>query len=155
MRKKEIFSKFSCFYLKYLFYCWWSWYNMYQIYTRHSHWTNLIQKTETVSLSCNLAPRLIQVCSIQWWFLFWTGNTFFGKIWLKHQSFQFRLTLGTKNKSNMKNSMVMFTSFVSNWKNPFRGSLVQKIIEDSSTWNLLLRLFKYPEFSGDVHFICF
>ena len=53
----------------------------YQIYT-----ANLVQKFKIANLSWNLAPRLIQVCRIQWWhsaFLFQSGNTLFGQIWSK------------------------------------------------------------------------
>ena len=44
-------------------------------------WVNLIPKLKIVSLSWNLVLRLIRICITPWWcsfFLFLTGNTFFG-----------------------------------------------------------------------------
>ena len=84
--KKVIFPKFSDFRWKYLICYSWSQCSIYQINTRHVCWANLVQKFKIVSLSWNLAPRLIQVCRIQWWcslFLFQNGNTLFGQIWSK------------------------------------------------------------------------
>ena len=43
---------------------------------------NFFPKTQIVSLSRNLVPKLFQLCRIPWWcslFLFLTGNTFFWK----------------------------------------------------------------------------
>ena len=54
-----------------------------QIYTPHNYWANLVQKFKIVSLSCNLAPRLIQICRSHWscsLFLFSTENTIFRQI---------------------------------------------------------------------------
>ena len=46
------------------------------------------EKIKTVSLSGNLAPRLIWICCFQWWcslFQFLIENTFLGKFGLKNQ----------------------------------------------------------------------
>ena len=62
--KKVIFSKISYFQLQYLFCCC-------LVYKQHIYCANLVQKFKIVSLSWNLAPRITQICIIQWWcFLF-------------------------------------------------------------------------------------
>ena len=33
---------------------------------KYPFWKNLVQKIKIVNLSCNLVPRLIQTCRIQW-----------------------------------------------------------------------------------------
>ena len=51
---------------------------------KHPFWANLVHKIKIVSLSCNVVPRLILICRIQWWcsvFLFYAGNTLFW--WMK------------------------------------------------------------------------
>ena len=53
---------------------------------KHPFWANLVQKIKIASLGCNLVPRLVQICRIQWWrslFLFQAGNTLSGQIWFK------------------------------------------------------------------------
>ena len=60
-------------------------------------------------------------------FPFPTRNTLFGQIWSKNQFCQFKLKYGTYTKSNMRNSMEMFTFSVFDWKYPFWATLVQKI----------------------------
>ena len=48
---------------------------------KHPFWANSAQNIKIVSLSCNLVPRPVHMCRIQWWcslFLFSTGNTLFG-----------------------------------------------------------------------------
>ena len=75
---------------------------------KYPFWTNLFQKTKIFSLSWNLVPRLIRICTIQWWcslFLFQTGNTIFGS---KSQNCQFKLKFSTQTNSNMQNSMGTF-----------------------------------------------
>ena len=37
---------------------------------KYPFWANLVQKFKNVSLSWNLAPKLIPICRIQWWWLF-------------------------------------------------------------------------------------
>ena len=44
----------------------------------------------------------------------------------KNQNFQFRVKFGTKNNSNMYNSMVVFTFSVFDQNFPFRASLFWK-----------------------------
>ena len=49
---------------------------------KYSFWKNLVQKVEIASLSWNLVARLIRINKTQWCcslFLFYTGNTCFGK----------------------------------------------------------------------------
>ena len=50
---------------------------------KYPFWANLFQQFKIVSLGWNLVPRLIQICSIQWWcslFCFSPGiNTLLGK----------------------------------------------------------------------------
>ena len=65
-------------------------YNIYSVvheataaYTKHIYWRNSVQKFESVSLSSNFVPRLIQMSRIQLWCsfsLFQNRNTLFGQI---------------------------------------------------------------------------
>ena len=72
------------------------------------------RKSQIVSLSWNLVPRLIRICRIYLCshFLFSTGNTLLGQIWSKkNQNCQFKPKLCTKSNSNMQNAIVIFIFF--------------------------------------------
>ena len=61
---------------------------------KYLFWVKLVQKLKIISLSWNLASRLIQICRIPSWcplFLFLTGNTFLGKVGPKNQNCRFEL----------------------------------------------------------------
>ena len=107
--KKVIFSKISYFQLQYLFCCC-------LVYKQHIYCANLVQKFKIVSLSWNLAPRITQICRIQWWcflFCFRLEIPFLGKFGsFPPKNSQFKLKFGTKLNSNMQNSMVIFTSSI-------------------------------------------
>ena len=49
----------------------------------------------------------------------WKELPFLGKFGPKNQNCQFKLKIGTKTNLNIKNSMVMFTFSVSDWKYVF------------------------------------
>ena len=67
---------------------------------------------------------------------------FLGKLVPKYQDCQFKLKFGTETKSNMQNSMVMFTYSIFDRKYPFWVNLVQKIKIVSLSWNLARRLIR-------------
>ena len=52
---------------------------------------------------------------------------FWGKFYPKHQKCQVKLIFDTKTKSNMQNSMVVFTFSVLGWKYHFWATLFQEI----------------------------
>ena len=55
---------------------------------------NLVEKIKLISFSWNLVPRLIWICTIQWWcwlFLFSTKSTLFEEFSPKNQNYQFKL----------------------------------------------------------------
>ena len=94
---------------------------------------NLVQKIKIVSWSCNLVPRLIWICRIQW---------FLGKFCPENQNCQFKLKFGTKTNSNMQNSKTMFTFSVFNHKYPSWANLIQKSKIVCSKWSLIQRLIR-------------
>ena len=98
------------------------------LHRKHSFWANFVRKRIIVSLSRNLAPRLISIYRTQWHcsvFLFQTGKSILGKFGEKSQNWQFQLMFGTKTNSNMPNSMMVFTFSVSDGKAFFSANLVQ------------------------------
>ena len=109
----------------------------------HPFWESLVQKIKVVSLNWKLASRLIRICRIQRWclfFLFLTGKTLFCKFGPKNQYCQFKLKFGSKTNSNMQNWMVMLTFSVFDRKHPFWVNLVEKSKIVSLSWNLVSRL---------------
>ena len=52
---------------------------------------------------------------------------FLGQLGPKNQNFQFKLKCGTKNSSNMQNSMAMFTFSILGQEYLFWANLVRKI----------------------------
>ena len=60
-------------------------------------------------------------------FCFSSEIHFLGKFGTKNQYCQFKLKFGTWSNPNMRNSVVMFTFSVFDWKYPFCANLVQKI----------------------------
>ena len=58
-------------------------------------------------------------------------HPFWANLVQKNQIYQFQLKFGTKNNSNMQNSMALFTFSVLDWKNPFQANFVQKAKIDS------------------------
>ena len=70
-------------------------------------------------------------------FRFWPEILFLGKFGPKNQNSKFKVKLGTYTKSNMQNSMGMFTLFVFGWKYSFWANLAQKIKIFSSKWNVI------------------
>ena len=108
-------------------------------------WANLVQIVNIVSLRWNLIPRLIRICRVQWCsslFSFLTGNTLFGQIWSKNQTYYFKLKFGGQPNSSLEKLMMLFTFFVFDWKYPFGANLVQKIKIFSLRWNLILRIIR-------------
>ena len=89
------------------------WCSLFQFFLPEmSFWVNLVQEIEITSLSWNLVPKRIQICStLCTFFVFSTGNTLFGQIWSKTSKRQFKLKFGTKTNFNMKNSILLFTFF--------------------------------------------
>ena len=78
-----------------------------------------------------------------WWcslFCFRPEKTLLGKSGPTNQNCQFRLKFATRTNSNMRNSMIMFTSSVFDHKYPFRLNLVQIFKIVCSKWNLIQRL---------------
>ena len=67
----------------------------------------------------------------------------------------FKLKLITKNNSNIKNSLVVFTFSVLDRKHSFWENLVQKVKIFSLSKNVVLRLIQYAQFSGAVYFFSF
>ena len=64
---------------------------------KYSFWENLVQNIKIANLSCNLVPRLIRICSIQWYSsfnLFRLEIPFLGKIGPKDENCQFKLKFG-------------------------------------------------------------
>ena len=57
-------------------------------------------------------------------FLFLSGNTHFGQIWSQIQISLFEVKLGNYTKSNMYNSMVMFTFSIFDQNYPFCVELI-------------------------------
>ena len=88
---------------------------------KYISWVNLVQKIETVSLSWNLAPRLIQIWRTQWQcshFLFLTRNILSGQIWSQNSNYLVKLS--TQTSSNLQNSIEISIESVFNWKYSFR-----------------------------------
>ena len=59
---------------------------------KHLFWANLVEKIIIVSLSLNLAHRLIRIYRIQWWyssFLSYNGNSLFEKRKLTKLDYRF------------------------------------------------------------------
>ena len=97
---------------------------------KYHFWTNMVQKIKIVSLSWNLGPLLIRICTIQWLcslFCFRPQTPFLGKFGPKSKSCQFKLKFGTWTNSNMQNSMVVFTFSVSDKKHPFWSTKVNEV----------------------------
>ena len=69
-----------------------------------------------------------------------TRTNFLDKFDPKSQNCQLKLKFGTKTNSNMLNSMMMFTFFVSNYICPSWENLIQKFKIAFSKWNLIRRL---------------
>ena len=64
---------------------------------KYSFWENLVQNIKIANLSCNLVPRLIRICSTQWYSsfnLFRLEIPFLGKIGPKNENYQFKLKFG-------------------------------------------------------------
>ena len=80
---------------------------------KYPSWANLVHIFKIVCSKWNLIQRLIWICKIQWWCLFyvldWKQLPFLDKLGPKNQNCQFKLKIGTKTNSNMKKSMVIFT----------------------------------------------
>ena len=96
---------------------------------KYSFWANLVQTFKIVSLNLNLVPRLIQVCRIQWWCLFFllqSGNSLCRQICSKKSNCQIKLKFGMQTNSSMENSMVMFLFFFCDQKQTFWVNLVSK-----------------------------
>ena len=97
--------------------------------------------------------RLIWICRIMkktcvvHFFCFRSEKPFLGKSSQKNRNCQFKLTFGTKTNSNMQNSIVIFTVFVSDWNYSFWANLVQKIKIISLSWNFALDQFECAELS--------
>ena len=94
---------------------------------KYRFWANVVSKVKVISLSSNLARRLLRIC----WTVVFTCFLFNQKchIWAtfvkKSQNYQFKLKFSTYNNSNMQNSMVMFILSVFN-KSTFFGQLWSK-----------------------------
>ena len=76
------------------------------------------------------APRLIRICSIEWWcshFLFWTKNTIFGHIWFKKSKLFIEMNLSSLTNSIIPNSMVMFICPVLDGNRFSCKNLIQKL----------------------------
>ena len=78
-------------------------------------------------LKWNLVLRLIWICRIHWWCLFFLFLVaFLVKFGSKKWNWQFKLKFGTQFNSNMQNSMLILTFCF--WSEIlFLGNLVQKI----------------------------
>ena len=114
-------------------------------------------KIKIVSLGWNLEPRLIRICTIQWWCslsLFSTRIQFVGKFGPKIQNCKFKLKPGTQTNSNKQNSKVVSTFPVLDQKYPFWANLVQKIKIVSFSWNLVPRLIWICKFNGGTVYFC-
>ena len=89
---------------------------------KYPSWANLAEKSKIVCSKWSLIQRLILIFRIQWWCFFICFRLevpFLDKFRPKNQNCQFELKIGTQTNSNMKNSMVMFSFSVFNWKYSF------------------------------------
>ena len=87
-------------------------------------------KSQNCLLKVNLLLRIIRICRFQWWYSFFflrQETPFLDKFGPKNQSCQFKLKFCTKTKSNMQNSMVVFSFSVLDGKQLFYANLVQNI----------------------------
>ena len=90
-------------------------------------WGNFGPKNQIVSLSWNFVARLIRICLIEWWCsCFRPEIPFLKKFGPNNKDCQFKLKFATKIKSNMQNSIVVFTFSVFDRKYLFWANLVQK-----------------------------
>ena len=100
---------------------------------------NLVQNIKIVGWSWNLIAIVFRIYRIQWWSslfpFFWLEIPFLGKFVPKNQNCHFQLKFGTYSNSNMQNSMVMFISFVFDWKCPF-----SKFRQESQNYQLKLKI---------------
>ena len=122
------------------------------LFLTYPFWTNLVQKTKTVSLSWNLVPRLIQICSIQRWcfhfFCFWPEKLYCANlVQIKIFSLSWNL----------------LPRIIRICKIPWRCSLfllnilIRQIWSEKSNLSVsaeiwYLGLFEFGEFNGDIHF---
>ena len=90
-------------------------------YHKYTFGAILVQK---ISLSWNFVARLIRICIIEWWCSCF--RPFLKKFGPNNKNCQFKLKFATKIKSNMQNSVVLFTFSVFDRKYFFRANLVQK-----------------------------
>ena len=109
---------------------------------------------DTITLSQNLAPTLTRICRIQWWsslFLLSTANTHFGQTWskkIKIVSLSWNLVLRVIRICRIQWWCLLFLFYTGNTL--FRKTWSRKLKLIIEIWHL--DLFKYEEFSGDVHF---
>ena len=119
-------------------------------YPKYPFWAKFVQKNKIFSLSWNLLPRLIRICTIQYWcsLCLRLGIPFLGKFGPKGQNCQFKLKFGFKSaKFNSE-----FTLSVFNRKYLFWTNLAQKIKIISLSWNLVLRLIRVWLFNAEFIF---
>ena len=83
-------------------------------------WTNMVQKIKIARLNWNLVPKLIRICKTQrcsQFICFRLEIPFLRKFGPKNQNCLLKLKFEEFN-SNMKNSIVVFTLSVFEWKYP-------------------------------------
>ena len=79
----------------------------------------------------------------------------FGKFEQKTSTLSVLLKLGTKNNSDIPNSIVVFIFFVLDGKHPFWEYFVQNIKIIIFRWNLAPNLLECTKFNGGVHIFSF
>ena len=81
---------------------------------KYRSWANLVQKFKIVCSKWNLIQRLIRICKIQWWclfYLFWTENSYPLLANLVQKIAAVSLSWKLVLRLIMKNSIVIFIFF--------------------------------------------